>query len=74
MFWDLIDSIDSIWNNEELPQQWKECIIIPVHKKGNKTDCYNYHGILLLSTTYKILSNIPLSRLMPYIDKITGDH
>jgi hypothetical protein len=34
----------------------------------------NYHGIALLSTSYKILSNILLSRLSPYIDEIIGDH
>jgi hypothetical protein len=27
-----------------------------------------------LSTTYKILSNILLSRLVPYAEEITGDH
>jgi len=27
-----------------------------------------------LSTTYKILSNIPLSRLAPYAQEIIGDH
>jgi hypothetical protein len=36
--------------------------------------CNNYRGISLLSTSYKILSNIVLSRLGPYIDKIIGDH
>jgi hypothetical protein len=41
---------------------------------GVKTDCNNYHGISLLSTSYKILSNILLSRLSPYIDEIIGDH
>jgi hypothetical protein len=40
----------------ELPDQWKESIIVPVHKKGDKTDCSNYRGISLLSTSYKILS------------------
>jgi hypothetical protein len=30
--------------------------------------------ISLLSTSYKILSNILLSRLSPYIDVIIGDH
>jgi hypothetical protein len=25
-----------------LPDQWKESIIVPVHKKGDKTDCSNY--------------------------------
>jgi hypothetical protein len=34
--------IYSIWNKEELPQQWKESIIIPIHKKDDKTDCNNY--------------------------------
>jgi hypothetical protein len=34
--------ISSIWNKEELPQQWKESIIVPIHKKGDKTDCNNY--------------------------------
>jgi hypothetical protein len=55
----------SILNKEELPDQWKESIIVPVHKKGDKTDCSNYRGISLLSTLYKILSNILLSRLSP---------
>jgi hypothetical protein len=39
--------INSVWNKEELPDQWKESIIIPVHKKGHKTDCNNYRGISL---------------------------
>jgi sorting nexin-29 len=62
-----------IWNKEELPQQWKESIIVPVYKKGDKTDCNNYRGISLLSTTYKILSNILLARLTPYMNEIIGD-
>jgi hypothetical protein len=52
----------SIWNKKELPQQWKESIILPIYKKGDKTDYNNYQGISLLSTTYKILSNILLAR------------
>jgi hypothetical protein len=56
-----------------LPDQWQESIV-PIYKKGDKTDCNNYCGISLLSTSYKILSNILLSRLNPYIDEIIGDH
>jgi hypothetical protein len=26
--------INSIWNKEKLPYQWKESIIVPIHKKG----------------------------------------
>jgi len=66
--------IISIWKKEKLPEEWKESIIIPIHKKEDKTDCNNYRGISLLPTTYKILSNILLSRLIPYANKIIGDH
>jgi hypothetical protein len=31
--------ICSIWNKEELPQQWKESVIVPIYKKGDKTHC-----------------------------------
>jgi hypothetical protein len=40
----------SVWNNED----WKEFVIVPVHKKGDKTDNNNYRGISMLSTSYKI--------------------
>ena len=41
-------------------------------KKGDKTDCSDYRGVSLLPTTYKILSNIVLSRLIPYAEEIIG--
>jgi hypothetical protein len=46
----------------------------PIHKKGDKTERYNYQGISLLRTSYKVVSNILLSRLIPYADEIIGDH
>jgi sorting nexin-29 len=55
-------------------QQWKESIVVPIHKKGDKTHCSNYRGISLLSISYKILSNILLARLTPYADEIIGDN
>jgi hypothetical protein len=54
--------ICSIWNKEEMPQQWKESIIVSIYKKGDKTDYNNYRGKSLLSTAYKILSNNLLAR------------
>ena len=65
--------IVSIWNKEELPEEWKESIV-PIYNKGDKTDCNNYRGISPLPTMYKILSNILLSRLTPYAKEIIGDH
>ena len=48
--------ITSIWKKEKLPEEWKESIIVPIHKKGDKTGCNNYSGISRLPTTYIICS------------------
>jgi len=61
--------LNSFWNKE-----WKESITVPIYKKGDKTDCTNYRVISLLPSTYKILSNILLSRLTPFAQEIIGDH
>ena len=57
-----------------MPEVWKVSIIVPIYKKEDKTDCNNYRGISLLPTTYKILSNILLSRLTPYAEEIIRYH
>jgi len=40
--------IISIWNKEEVPEEWKESVILPIYKKSDKTDCEKYRDILLL--------------------------
>ena len=57
-----------------MTEVWEESIVVPIYKKGDKTDCSNYMGISLLSTTYKILSNILLSRLTLYAGEIIEYH
>jgi len=39
---------NSIWNKEELLEEWKESSNVPVYKKCYKTECSNYRGITLL--------------------------
>ena len=64
------------WNKDELPEEWKDSIIVPIYRKSDKTDCSKYRGISLLSTVpvYKILSNILLKGLTPYAEEIIWDH
>jgi hypothetical protein len=62
------------WNEEELPQQRKESINVPIHEKGDKTDYNNCRGISLSSTAYKTLSNVILARLTANIHEVTEDH
>jgi hypothetical protein len=42
--------INLIWIKEELPHQWEESVLL-VHKEGDESDCSNYQGISLLSTS-----------------------
>jgi hypothetical protein len=42
--------IISIRNKEQLPVEWKELNIVPIHKNGDKTDGKNYRGRSLLPT------------------------
>jgi hypothetical protein len=43
--------IKSVWNKEELPDYWKDSVIVPMHRKGDKPGRNNYRGISLLSTS-----------------------
>jgi hypothetical protein len=62
-----------MWNKEELLTSGRSQLSY-LFKKGDETDCSNYRGISLLSTSYKIVSSILLFNLIPYADKIIGDH
>ena len=57
-----------------MPQEWKESIIVPNHKKGDRMYCNNYRGISLWFNLYKILSNILSSRMTPYANEIIGEY
>jgi hypothetical protein len=64
----VIHLINSIWNKEELLNQWKESTVVLIYTKDDKKAWNNYHGISLLSTSCRILSNIFLSMLRTYIN------
>jgi hypothetical protein len=49
-------------------------IVVPIHEKGDKTKYSKYRDISLLSNSYKMLSNILISRLIPYAHEFLGDH
>jgi hypothetical protein len=62
---------NSIWNKKQLSDQWKQSIIVPIHKKGDKADCSIYRQISAINFIQN-LPNIILSSLNPYIDEIIG--
>jgi len=45
-----------------------------MHKRGDRDRCENYRGIAVGNAAYKILSNIILGKIKPYIEKVMGDY
>lgn len=66
--------ITDTWEQEEIPESWKMSVLFPVYKKEDKMDPKNYRGIFLLNTSYKILSNLLLNRLKPFIKEIIEEY
>lgn len=59
-----------IWETATIPSDLKDCIIVTIHKKGDKSICGNYRGISLLATAGKILARILLNRLLDLAEEI----
>ena len=68
----LQDLFTNCWERRTLPQDLWDAVIVSLYKnKGEKSDCSNYRGIILLSTAGKILAHVLLNRLIPTIAKET---
>lgn len=57
-----------IWREDTIPQDWRNGIIVPLHKRGDKERAENYRGITLLCTAYKIYAEILRKRLEKEIE------
>ncbi|XP_065080620.1 uncharacterized protein LOC135703351 [Ochlerotatus camptorhynchus] len=44
-----------IWETEQLPEEWKEGVICPIHKKGDHLECENFRAITILNAAYKVI-------------------
>jgi hypothetical protein len=66
--------ITTIWETEQMPQEWGTAIICPIYKQGDKLECRNYRGISLLNVTYKIFTNLSTRYIEPYVEEILGDY
>ena len=52
-----------IWEDEELPADWKEGHLIKLPKKGDLSKCSKYRGISLLSVPGKVFNRVILERV-----------
>jgi len=45
--------LQKVWNQEQIIDEWRTSIIVPLFKKGDAELCDNYRGISLLSIPSK---------------------
>ena len=62
-----------IWKTQQWPQDWKRSVFIPVPNKGNAKECSNYHTIVLISYTSKVMLKILQARLKQYVNHELSD-
>ena len=55
--------IINVWQQEKLPDDWKEGLIVKLPKKGDLTLCKNWRGITLLNVINKLVGTILHTRL-----------
>ena len=63
-----------IWDQEYIPTEWREGILVKLAKKGDLSLCKNYRGIMLLSTAGKVLNRIILERVREAVDRILREN
>ena len=65
--------LNKVWEQEQVPEDWKKGHMVKLPKKGDMSSCNNWRGIMLLSIPGKVLTRIILERLKTALDKKLRD-
>ncbi|VDP79064.1 unnamed protein product [Schistosoma curassoni] len=57
-----------IWEDEQVPMDWKEGYLVKIPKKGDLSKCENYRGITLLSIPGKVFNIVLLNQMKDAVD------
>jgi hypothetical protein len=51
----MYELVRQIWEEERMPEEWKETKRVPIHKRGDRDRCENYRRIAMGNAAYKIV-------------------
>ena len=61
-----IEFVNNIYRENRIPNEWRNAVITPTFKKGDRREPKNYTGISILNTCYKTYSKILNMKLQKY--------
>ncbi|KAK7090431.1 hypothetical protein V1264_010229 [Littorina saxatilis] len=64
---------ERIWDEEDVPTDWKEGYLVKLPKKGDLSNCSNYRGITLLSVPGKVFNRVLLEKMKNIVDSQLRD-
>ena len=65
--------LDAVWEEEQVPQEWVDSILVPIPKKGDLSRCDNWRGIALLDVVGKTVARIIQTRLQVFAENVLPD-
>ena len=72
----LLDLFNTVFSTERVPRDWQCGVVCAIFKKGERTECKNHKGVMLLSHTGKIYNRIIEKRLRSCVEEslVKGKH
>ena len=65
--------IIKVWNSECIPDDWRQAVLIPIPKAGDKTLVGNYRGICIQAIAAKVYSSILKGRLQNWAESTLSE-
>ena len=65
----LTELFNLVLDSGHFPESWSDSIMIPLFKKGDRTDVKNFRGITLVSCLSKLFTSVLNSRIMKWCDE-----
>jgi len=57
---------DTSFKNNQIPEQWRTAIVVPIHKKGVTSYPNNYRPISLTSTSCRVMERVINNEILDY--------
>ena len=54
----LLDLVHTAWQEQKVPKEWTDAVLIPIPKKGDLSNCNNWRGIALLEVVGKVVARV----------------